>query len=72
MIADALAGQPQATVTVDLATMRKDVRTMVEQGAVNGFELPVTQITLSSLEQAIAQGLGSADCTQLPMWFLKR
>ena len=72
MIADALAGQPQATVTVDLATMRKDVRTMVEQGAVNGFELPVTQITLHSLEQAIAQGLGSADCTQLPMWFLKR
>ena len=72
MIADALAGQPQSTVTVDLTTMRKDVRTMVEQGAVNGFELPVTQITLHSLEQAIAQGLGSADCTQLPMWFLKR
>ena len=72
MIADALAGQPQATVTVDLATMRKDVRTMVEQGAVNGFDLPVTQVTLKSLEQAIDQGLSQADCTQLPMWFLKR
>jgi len=72
MLVDALAGTPQATVTVDLATMRKDVRTMVEQGNANGKDMPLTRATLANLEQAIAQGLGQADCTQFPMWWLKR
>ncbi|MDI9331970.1 MAG: NAD(P)-dependent oxidoreductase [Alphaproteobacteria bacterium] len=72
MIADALAGTPQATVTVDLATMRKDVCTMVEQGAKNGCPMPLTQTTLVNLERAIDQGLGPADCTQFPIWWLKK
>lgn len=72
MIADALAGTPQSAVTVDLATMRKDVRTMVEQGTKNGFAMPLTQITLDHLNQAIAQGLAGADCSQFPVWWLKK
>lgn len=72
MIADALAGTPQTAVTVDLATMRKDVRTMVEQGAKNGFAMPLTQITLDHLNQAIDQGLAGADCSQFPVWWLKK
>ena len=72
MMVDALAGKPQATVTVDLATMRKDVRTMVEQGTANGKDMPLTRITLAHLEQAIEQGLGQSDCTQFPMWWLQR
>jgi len=72
MIADALAGTPQSTVTVDLATMRKDVRTMVEQGTKNGFAMPLTQITLDHLNQAVDQGLGGADCSQFPLWWLKK
>jgi len=72
MIADALAGTPQSTVTVDLATMRKDVRTMVEQGTKNGFSMPLTQITLDHLNQAVDQGLGGADCSQFPLWWLKK
>jgi 3-hydroxyisobutyrate dehydrogenase len=72
MLADALAGTPQSTVTVDLATMRKDVRTMVEQGAQNGAQMPLTQATLANLEKAIEQGLGQADCTQFPIWWLKQ
>lgn len=71
MMADALAGTPQATVTVDLATMRKDVRTMVEQGTASGRDMPLTRITLANLELAIEQGLGQADCTQFPIWWLK-
>jgi 3-hydroxyisobutyrate dehydrogenase len=58
MMADALAGT--------------DVRTMVEQGASMGHEMPLTRITLNHLEQAIDQGLGQADCTQFPIWWLKR
>lgn len=72
MIADALAGTPQSTVTVDLVTMRKDVRTMVEQGTKNGFSMPLTQITLDHLNQAVDQGLGGADCSQFPLWWLKK
>lgn len=72
MIADALAGTPQSAVTVDLATMRKDVRTMVEQGAKNGFDMPLTQTMLDHLNQAIDQGLAGADCSQFPVWWLKR
>jgi 3-hydroxyisobutyrate dehydrogenase len=72
MIADALAGTPQSAVTVDLATMRKDVRTMVEQGAINGLAMPLTQITLDHLNQAIDQGLAGADCSQFPVWWLKK
>lgn len=72
MLADALAGQAQALVTVDLVTMRKDVRTMVAQGRKNGFEMPLTEKTLANLEQAIDQGLGQADCTQFPIWWLNR
>lgn len=72
MIADALAGTPQSAVTVDLATMRKDVRTMVEQGAKNGFAMPLTQTMLDHLNQAIDQGLAGADCSQFPVWWLKK
>jgi 3-hydroxyisobutyrate dehydrogenase len=72
MLADAIAGQPQATVTVDLATMRKDVKTMVEQGTKAGHGMPLAQTTLQHLDAAIAQGLGGLDCTQFPLWVLKQ
>ena len=72
MIADALAGTPQATVTVDLLTMRKDVATMLAQGRSKGYEMPLTHATLTHLEQAIEEGMGQSDCTQFPMWLLKK
>ncbi len=72
MIVDAIAGTPQTTVTVDLATMRKDVATMVEQGAAKGHDMALTRITLNNLEKAIGQGMGPADCTQFPVWLLKK
>ena len=65
---DALAGNPQSTVTVDLLTMRKDVRTMVEQGTQHGATMPLTKATLANLEKAIEEGLGQSDCTQFPVW----
>lgn len=71
MLADAIAGQPQTTVTVDLATMRKDVKTMVEQGTQRGYAMPLAQTTLQNLDAAIAQGLAGVDCTQFPLWLLK-
>jgi len=71
MIVQALAGTPSEMVTVNLATMRKDVRTMVDQATLQGRQVPLTAITLANLDQAAASGLDDADCTQFPMWWLK-
>lgn len=71
MIVQALAGTPSELVTVNLATMRKDVRTMVDQAALQGRQVPLAAITLANLDQAAASGLDAADCTQFPMWWLK-
>ncbi|MDE2604909.1 MAG: NAD(P)-dependent oxidoreductase [Burkholderiales bacterium] len=69
-IAQALAGQPQAA-TFDLASMRKDVRTMLEQGAAQHYRMPVTEQTLEVFESAVQAGLQESDCTQLPVWWLR-
>jgi hypothetical protein len=34
--------------------------------------MPLTQITLDHLNQAVDQGLGGADCSQFPLWWLKK
>ena len=70
MIAKALAGTGDGNVSVDLATMSKDLRAMLAQGALGGLRLPLAALTLQSIEQASAQGLAAADCTQLPVWWL--
>ena len=70
MIANALGGA-NGPVTVDVATMRKDVRMMLEQGSGNGCEMPITQATLNNFDRAAAAGLDAADCAQLPVWWLR-
>lgn len=70
MIAQALAGANSPQVTVDIATMRKDVRSMLEQGAALHVHLPLTEQTLKSFDQAASNGLEAADCTQLLVWWL--
>ena len=71
MIAQALAGTGGPQVTVDLATMRKDLRAMLDQAAQHERRLPLTALTLQTFEQAAADGLDAADCTQLPVWWLR-
>lgn len=69
-IAQALAGH-SGPISVDVATMRKDLRAMLEQGAALGVQLPLTQTALRTFERAAEQGLDNADCTELPVWWLK-
>ena len=69
MIAQALAGQ-KGGVTVDVATMRKDVRAMLAEATSRGRQLPLTAETLKNFDRAAAQGLDAADCAQLPVWWL--
>jgi 3-hydroxyisobutyrate dehydrogenase len=70
MIAQALAGTAGPQVTVDLATMRKDVRTMLAQGELQGRHMPLTTQTLQQLDRAAEQGLDAKDCAHLPVWWL--
>ena len=68
-IAQALAGSP-GPVSVDVATMRKDMRAMLAEAAAHQRRLPLTELALRTFEQASSQGLDGADCTQLPVWWL--
>ena len=70
MIARALAGTADGTVSVDLNTMQKDLRAMLAQAEVGHVRLPLAALTLQTFEQAAAQGLAQADCTELPVWWL--
>jgi 3-hydroxyisobutyrate dehydrogenase len=70
MIAQALAGQAPPQVTVDVATMRKDVRAMLEEAQGRGRSLPLTSETLKNFDRAAQRGLDGADCSQLPVWWL--
>jgi 3-hydroxyisobutyrate dehydrogenase len=71
MIAQALAGTPSTAVTVDVATMRKDVRSMLEEASSHGRQLPLTAETLKNFDRAARRGLDGADCSQLPVWWLE-
>lgn len=71
MIAQALAGTAGDAVTVDVATMRKDVRAMLEHGRGQGRAMPLTAETLRNFDRAAQQGLDPADCAQLPVWWLR-
>jgi 3-hydroxyisobutyrate dehydrogenase len=70
MIAQALAGDKNDTVTVNLGTMRKDVKSMLAQGIGQHRKMPLTAATLESFEAAARSGLDAADCTQLLVWWL--
>lgn len=71
MIAQALAGAQDGAVTVDVATMRKDMRAMIDQGRALQRHLPLTAQALQNFDRAAASGLDAADCTQLPVWWLR-
>ncbi len=71
MIAQALSGDASVPVSVNVATMRKDLRAMLAEAARNHVKLPGTALALQAFEQAAASGLDAADCTQLPVWWLR-
>ena len=71
MIAQALSGTDSGQVTVNIATMRKDVRAMLEQGARQNVKLPLTALALQSFDQAASEGLDDKDCTRVPVWWLE-
>ena len=72
MIAQTLRQKKSDQVTVNVATMRKDLRTMVAQGHRTHRELPLTSLALEKFNQAAQSGLDDKDCTELPVWWLNQ
>ena len=69
-IAAALGGKenPNPTVTVD--TLKKDLAEMVAEARTLGYDPLVTSGALQAFERASKAGLGSKDCTSLPVAWL--
>ena len=71
-IADALNGKEVAPVTFDVDSIRKDLRTMIEEAQALGALLPVTERALACFDEASRDGLGAKDASTLPARFIQR
>ena len=67
----ALNGVAPQPVTFDIDSIRKDLRTMLEEGRVLGRELPLSARSLDCYDQASRDGLGSADAVMMTVGFLR-
>ena len=70
-IAATLQGKETTPVTVDIDTICKDLRTMIEEAASRGLELPLTARALECFEEAAREGWGARDATMLPARWLQ-
>ena len=67
MIATALGGKDTGPVVVDVDTIRKDMRTMIEEAKSLGRTLPVTERALACFDAAARQGHGKSEGSLLPV-----
>ena len=70
-VAAALAGKDPGGATFNVDSIRKDLRTMLEEARALGRELPVTQRALECFDRAARNGLGAADAAMLPASWLR-
>ncbi len=70
-IATQLAGG-NVPPTVEVDVIRKDLRTMIDEGRALGVALPVASRALECFDRASGDGLGAADCTKLPAYWAER
>jgi 3-hydroxyisobutyrate dehydrogenase len=66
----ALAGQDPGPTTFDVDSIRKDLRTMLDEAAALGVELPVVARALDSYDAAARDGWGSRDVASLMSYWL--
>jgi len=72
MIAKTLAAKKSDQVTVNVATMRKDMQAMLDQGQSTQRTLPLTTLALQQFESAAQSGLDDKDCSELLVWWLSQ
>lgn len=70
-LAAEMTGKSSGPVTFDVDSMRKDMRSMLEEAHAHGRSLPVTERALKCFDDAAQAGLGSADSTALPARWAK-
>jgi 3-hydroxyisobutyrate dehydrogenase len=70
-IAAVLAGREPPAVSVDVDTIRKDLREMLDEARSLGIALPVASAALERYDEASRAGLGAKDCTVLPDFFIR-
>ena len=70
-IAQALSGDLGVGVFFDVDSVRKDLRTMLEEGRAQGRPMPLVAKTLELYDRASAAGLGTKNCTTLLPYWLK-
>jgi 3-hydroxyisobutyrate dehydrogenase len=72
VLAAVIDGKDAGPVTTDIDSMRKDLRTMVEEGNALGITLPVTARTLDCYGEASRASLGKADITGIPIHWMNK
>lgn len=71
-IAATLSGADITPVNFDVDSVRKDLRTMIEEGREIGCRLPLAERALECFDQASREGLGGKDCVTLPAIWSRR
>lgn len=71
-IAETLAGGDTGPVTFDVDSIRKDLKTMIEEAKALGARLPVAQRALECFDEAAREGLGGEDGVALPVRWVRR
>ncbi len=71
-LAGAIDGREPAQTTFDIDSVRKDLRTMIEEAGSFGARLPVAEQALACFDAASADGLGAKDCAMLPVRWSKQ
>ena len=72
MIAQTLNQKKSDQVTVNVATMRKDMQAMLDQGHATHKSLPLTALALQQFESAAQSGWDDKDCSELLVWWLSQ
>lgn len=71
-LAAAIGGKDPGPTTFDIDSIRKDLRTMIEEGKGLGVDLPVVARTLELYDQASSAGMGSKDVTNVLTYWLNQ
>jgi len=70
-MAGAINGVEPGQTTFDIDSVRKDLRTMIEEAAALGAKLPVAEQALACFDDASREGMGGKDCAMLPVRWSK-
>lgn len=71
-VAKTLGGGDILPVNFDIDSVRKDLRTMIEEAEAIGCRVPVAERALECFDQASRDGLGDKDCATLPAIWWRR